>query len=159
MSPAPPNVVETERVHGPLTLSRTCTWPGALNWPNHPTRRSPGKTGSVRPGGSAAIRPAEHTPASQRDLAKTAPRMAAATRGGRAEVLFAGGPVPRLRPGRGRSRPAGSGAPGAGRAAGHQGREEALARVGRRGRPGVAGRPPTAPRGDLVQGAGARDAR
>src|SRR5437867_11552970 len=48
MSPVPPNVVETERVQGPLTLSETCTSPGALNWPNHPTRRSPGKTGSRR---------------------------------------------------------------------------------------------------------------
>src|SRR5437764_13190345 len=48
MSPAPPHVVETERVQGPLTLSETCTWPGAPNWLNHPTRRSPAATGSDR---------------------------------------------------------------------------------------------------------------
>src|SRR5207249_1316928 len=46
MSPDPPHVVETERVQGPLTLSETCTWPGAPNWPNHPTRRSPARTAS-----------------------------------------------------------------------------------------------------------------
>src|SRR2546430_11778231 len=45
MSPVPPHVVETERVQGPLTLSETCTWPDALYWPNHPTRRSPARTG------------------------------------------------------------------------------------------------------------------
>src|SRR5437667_9666107 len=50
MSPAPPHVVETERVQGPLTLSETCTWPGAPNWLNHPTRRSPAATGSDRVG-------------------------------------------------------------------------------------------------------------
>src|SRR5438876_10910323 len=48
MSPAPPNVVETERVQGPLTLSETCTSPEALNWLNQPTSRSPAETGSVR---------------------------------------------------------------------------------------------------------------
>src|SRR5438094_587485 len=48
MSPDPPHVVETERVQGPLTLSETCTWPGAPNWLNHPTRRSPAATGSDR---------------------------------------------------------------------------------------------------------------
>src|SRR5436853_6233487 len=48
MSPAPLNVVETERVHGPLTLSETCTSPGTSNWLNQPTSRSPAATGSVR---------------------------------------------------------------------------------------------------------------
>src|SRR5947199_10176541 len=60
MSPVPLNVVEPERVHGPLIgietacvqgplmLSETCTWPGALYWLNHPTSRSPPKTGSFR---------------------------------------------------------------------------------------------------------------
>src|SRR5947207_9961136 len=48
MSPAPLNVVETERVQGPLTSSATCTSPGAPNWPNHPTSRSPARTGSDR---------------------------------------------------------------------------------------------------------------
>src|SRR5436309_12887641 len=48
MSPVPPHVVETERVQGPLTSSATCTSPGAPNWPNHPTRRSPAKTDSAR---------------------------------------------------------------------------------------------------------------
>src|SRR5437764_14451850 len=48
MSPAPFHVVETERLQVPLTLSETCTSPGALNWPNHPTSRSPGAIGSVR---------------------------------------------------------------------------------------------------------------
>src|SRR2546426_4138243 len=60
MSPVPLNVVEAERVHGPLIgsdtdcvqgplmLSETCTWPVALYWPNHPTSRSPGKTGLLR---------------------------------------------------------------------------------------------------------------
>src|SRR5437773_10986198 len=47
MSPDPPHVVETERVQRPLTLSKTCTWPEALNWLNHWTRRSPARTGSV----------------------------------------------------------------------------------------------------------------
>src|SRR5437870_12997413 len=48
MSPAPPHVVETERVQAPLTLSETRTWPDALYWPNHPTSRSPARTGSLR---------------------------------------------------------------------------------------------------------------
>src|SRR5205807_6724649 len=48
MSPAPPQVVETDGVNGPLTLSETCTWPGAPNWLNHPTRRLPAATGSAR---------------------------------------------------------------------------------------------------------------
>src|SRR5438552_19097969 len=60
MSPVPLNVVEAERaqgsltltetdcVQGPLMLSETCTWPGALYWPNHPTSRSLLKTGSLR---------------------------------------------------------------------------------------------------------------
>src|SRR5947208_16548757 len=60
MSPVPLNVVEAERaqgsltltetdcVQGPLMLSETCTWPGALYWPNHPTSRSLPKTGSLR---------------------------------------------------------------------------------------------------------------
>ena len=48
MSPDPPHVDETERVQGPLTLSETCTWPDAPNWPNHPTSRSPAETGWVR---------------------------------------------------------------------------------------------------------------
>src|SRR5207245_9882006 len=60
MSPVPLNVVESERaqgpvigsetncVQGPLMLSETCTWPGALYWPNHPTSRSPARTGSLR---------------------------------------------------------------------------------------------------------------
>src|SRR5438094_8941346 len=60
MSPVPLNVVESERAHGPLIgsetdcvqgplmLSETCTWPGALYWPNHPTSRSPTRTGSLR---------------------------------------------------------------------------------------------------------------
>ena len=48
MSPVPLNVVETERVQGPLTSSETCTSPGALNWLNQPTSRSPAETGSVR---------------------------------------------------------------------------------------------------------------
>src|SRR5207247_3749977 len=48
MSPVPPHVVETERVHGPLTLSETRTWPGTSNWLNHPTSRSPAATGSAR---------------------------------------------------------------------------------------------------------------
>src|SRR5207244_10820576 len=48
MSPVPLHVVETERVQGPLTSSETCTSPGAPNWPNHPTRRSPAKTDSDR---------------------------------------------------------------------------------------------------------------
>src|SRR5712691_2497004 len=50
MSPVPFHVVETERVHRPLTLSETCTWPDALYWLNHPTSRSPAATGwlSVR---------------------------------------------------------------------------------------------------------------
>src|SRR5947207_4000932 len=47
MSPVPPHVVETERVQEPLTLSETRTWPDALYWPNHPTRRSPARTGSL----------------------------------------------------------------------------------------------------------------
>src|SRR5438552_10219599 len=47
MSPDPPHVVETERVQRPLTLSKTCTWPEVPNWLNHPTRRSPARTGSV----------------------------------------------------------------------------------------------------------------
>src|SRR5437763_1319440 len=46
MSPDPPQVDETERVQGPLTLSETCTWPDAPNWPNHPTSRSPADTAS-----------------------------------------------------------------------------------------------------------------
>ena len=48
MSPVPLHVVATERVHGPLTLSETCTWPDAPNWLNHPTSRSPAETGWVR---------------------------------------------------------------------------------------------------------------
>src|SRR2546426_9810725 len=48
MSPDPPHVVETERVQGPLTLSETCTWPATAYWPNHPTSRSPARTGSLR---------------------------------------------------------------------------------------------------------------
>src|SRR5207247_8648171 len=60
MSPVPLNVVESERaqgpvigseincVQGPLMLSETCTWPGALYSPNHPTSRSPARTGSLR---------------------------------------------------------------------------------------------------------------
>src|SRR5437016_3999270 len=60
MSPVPPKVVEAPRdqapligsettcVQGPLMLSETCTWPGALYWPNHPTSRSLPKTGSLR---------------------------------------------------------------------------------------------------------------
>src|SRR5439155_1325226 len=39
---------ETDCVQGPLMLSETCTWPGALYWPNHPTSRSPTRTGSLR---------------------------------------------------------------------------------------------------------------
>src|SRR5207247_587747 len=54
------NVVESERAHGPLIgsetdcvqgplmLSETCTWPGALYWPNHPISRSPARTGLLR---------------------------------------------------------------------------------------------------------------
>src|SRR5436190_2162182 len=48
MSPVPLHVVETERVHGPLTSSETRTSPGTSNWLNHPTSRSPARTGSVR---------------------------------------------------------------------------------------------------------------
>src|SRR6266404_2752680 len=60
MSPVPPKVVEAPRdqvpligsettcVQGPLMLSEICTWPGALYWPNHPTSRSPARTGSLR---------------------------------------------------------------------------------------------------------------
>ena len=48
MSPAPPHVVATERVHEPLTLSETRTWPEALYWLNHPTSRSPARTGCLR---------------------------------------------------------------------------------------------------------------
>src|SRR5204862_6806022 len=47
MSPDPPHVVETERVQRPLTLSKTCTWPEAPYWLNHPTSRSPARTGSL----------------------------------------------------------------------------------------------------------------
>src|SRR5207245_11564874 len=47
MSPVPPHVVETERVQAPLTLSETRTWRDALYCPNHPTRRSPARTGSL----------------------------------------------------------------------------------------------------------------
>src|SRR5438445_677868 len=60
MSPVPLKVVESERAHGPLIgsetdcvqgplmLSETCTWPGALYWPNHPISRSPARTGLLR---------------------------------------------------------------------------------------------------------------
>src|SRR5207245_10674222 len=48
MSPVPPHVVETERVQVPLTLSETRSWPDALYWPNHPTRRPPARTGALR---------------------------------------------------------------------------------------------------------------
>src|SRR2546429_9695527 len=48
MSPVPFHVVETERVHGLLTSSETRTSPGTSNWLNHPTSRSPARTGSVR---------------------------------------------------------------------------------------------------------------
>jgi hypothetical protein len=46
MSPVPLlKVSETARVHVPLTLSETCTWPAALYSPNQPTSRSPAFTG------------------------------------------------------------------------------------------------------------------
>src|SRR2546427_446585 len=46
MSPLPFwNVSDAERVHAPFTLSETCTWPVASNWPNQPTSRSPAPTG------------------------------------------------------------------------------------------------------------------
>src|SRR6266705_6189074 len=60
MSPVPLKVVESERAHGPLIgsetdcvqgplmLSETCTWPGALYCPNHPISRSPARTGLLR---------------------------------------------------------------------------------------------------------------
>ena len=35
------------RVHAPLTLSDTCTWPEAPYWENQPTSRSPAFTGWV----------------------------------------------------------------------------------------------------------------
>src|SRR2546422_2580348 len=63
MSPVPPHVVETERVQAPLTLSETCTWPGALYWPNHPTSRSPARTGSLRVNVYDARRSAGEAPA------------------------------------------------------------------------------------------------
>src|SRR5438552_17790441 len=47
MSPgdAPPcQVVETERVQAPFTLSDTLTWPVESNCPNSPTKRSPAVT-------------------------------------------------------------------------------------------------------------------
>src|SRR5438552_13786290 len=47
MSPgdAPPcQVVETERVQAPFTLSETPTWPVESNCPNSPTKRSPAVT-------------------------------------------------------------------------------------------------------------------
>ena len=63
MSPAPLNVVETERVQRPLTLSETCTSPGTSNWLNQPTSRSPAATGSVRVRVSDATLPPDETAA------------------------------------------------------------------------------------------------
>jgi len=63
MSPAPLNVVEAERVQGPLTLSETCTSPGTSNWLNQPTSRSPAETGSVRVSVSDEMRSADEAAA------------------------------------------------------------------------------------------------
>ena len=44
-SPWLPKVVDAlARVHVPLTLSETWTWPLELYWPNYPTSRSPAPT-------------------------------------------------------------------------------------------------------------------
>src|SRR5947199_7014617 len=169
MSPVPPHVVETERVHGPLTLSENRTWPGTSNWLNHPTSRSPAATGSVRvrlyderrPAGEAATpwtnsgdtagveRPGRMSKVRSGGYAPTA--MPTRRRGSRGS----GGPTPRrcrARPPRQRVRTSRRGRRGAG---GERGRGGARSAPRHRSPPGGAG-PATARRArrapDCVRG-------
>src|SRR6266576_3098552 len=161
MSPVPLNVVESERAHGPLIgsetdcvqgplmLSETCTWPGALYWPNHPISRSPARTGLLRvyvyearrsAGVEAGRGGGGHWRRAGNGVEDGAHRVPAAggAKGGRPllgarrarrDVLFERGAVGSLRPRRVRYAGAASGRHRAGRIAAQQGGEHQLART------------------------------